>query len=224
MLDKLAIVTQLKNWTTCDIADGLSRLKHRHGGFLECLTMYSPHFQSGPTKIAGPVFTVKFAPKNDAVAPKISGHYIDQIPKDAILFISQPLPHINSVFGGLMALRAHKLGVAGVVVDGRLRDLQEHRDLGFPVFAKGAGTTAGGEVCRPSELNVPVRFNSEIQEAWIRPGDYMIADLNGVVCLPGELAEAVLDVVPRINEADRKCAEGIAQGRTVEDVFREFRG
>jgi regulator of RNase E activity RraA len=48
--------------------------------------------------------------------------------------------------------------------------------------------------------------------------------LNGVVCLPGELAEAVLDVVPRINEADRKCAEGIAQGRTVEDVFREFRG
>lgn len=32
-----------------------------------------------------------------------------------------------------MALRAHKLGVAGVVIDGRLRDLQEHRDLGFPV-------------------------------------------------------------------------------------------
>lgn len=68
------------HWQEWQIADGLSRLKHRHGGFLECLTMYSPHFQSGPTKIAGPVFTVKFAPKNDVVAPKVSGHYVCWVP------------------------------------------------------------------------------------------------------------------------------------------------
>ena len=58
---------------------------------------------------------------------------MDRVPKDAILFLSQPMPHINAVFGGLMALRAHQVGAAGAVVDGRLRDLQEHRGLGFPV-------------------------------------------------------------------------------------------
>ena len=51
----------------------------------------------------------------------------------------------------------------------------------------------------------------------------MIADLNGVVCLPGELADAALDAIPGITVADRKCADGIEQGRTVEEVFKEFR-
>ncbi|KAH0563196.1 hypothetical protein GP486_002242 [Trichoglossum hirsutum] len=202
--------------------------------------MYSPQFQSGAARIAGPAFTVKFVPKDDIIHPKPAGHYsglrallqeiahsfssqIDQVPKDSVIFISQPRPHINAVFGGLMALRAHKLGTAGVVIDGRLRDLQDHRALGLPVFARAVGTTAGGAVCRPSEVNVPIRFSSEIQEAWIRPGDFIIADLNGVVSLPKELAEPVLDIIPRIVEADRKCADSIEQGRSVEEVFKEFR-
>ncbi|KAF4535762.1 Ribonuclease e inhibitor rraa dimethylmenaquinone methyltransferase protein [Lasiodiplodia theobromae] len=219
-----SIVERLKQWTTCDVADGLSKLKHPHGGFLDGLTMYSPVFQSGPTKIVGEAFTVKFVPKSDTESPKVQGNYIDQIPRDAVVFISQPLPHVNAVYGGLMSLRAQKLGAAGVVIDGRLRDLQEHRDLGFPIFARAVGTTAGGAVCRPSAINVPVRLNSADQEAWIEPGDYIIADLNGVVRVPRDQAEAVLEAIPGIVEADEKCGEGIKQGRTVEEVFKEFRG
>lgn len=58
---------------------------------------------------------------------------IDQIPKGAVVFISQPTPHVNAVYGGLMSLRAQKLGAAGVIIDGKLRDLQEHRNLQFGV-------------------------------------------------------------------------------------------
>lgn len=58
---------------------------------------------------------------------------MDKVPRDAVVFLSQPLPHTNAVFGGLMALRAQQVGAVGTVIDGRLRDLQEHRDLGFPV-------------------------------------------------------------------------------------------
>lgn len=141
-----------------------------------------------------------------------------------MVFISQPLPHVNAVYGGLMTLRAQALGAAGVVIDGRVRDLGEHRSLNFPLFAKSVGTTAGGEVCRPSEISVPVRLNSESQDTWITPGDYIIGDLNGVVCLPRQLAEQVLDAIPAIADADAKCAEGIRAGRTVQDVFKQFRG
>jgi regulator of RNase E activity RraA len=136
--------------TVSKVADGLSKLNHPAGGFLEGLTMYSPAFQAGPTKIIGRVFTVKFVPKADKDAKKMNGNYvntdgfiddlevltdlqIDQIPRGAVVFISQPPPHVNAVYGGLMSLRAQALGAAGVVIDGRLRDLQEHRDLGFPV-------------------------------------------------------------------------------------------
>lgn len=91
--------------------------------------------------------------------------------------------------------------------------------MGFLLFAKAVGTAAGGEVRRPSEVNVPVRLNSDAQEAWIQPGDYIIADLNGVVRLPEELAERLLDAIPETAEADDKCAEGIRAGGTVEEVL-----
>ncbi|PLB44935.1 RraA-like protein [Aspergillus steynii IBT 23096] len=206
------IIEQLQKWGACDVADGLSKLNHPNGGFLEGLTMYSPDFQAGETKLIGQAFTVKFVPKSDVGAPKVSGNYIDKTPPSSVVFISQPPPQVNAVYGGLMTLRAQKLGAAGVIIDGRL-------------FAKSVGTTAGGEVCRPSEVNVPVRLHSSDQpNAWVRPGDYLIADLNGVVCLPQEMAEQVLDLIPGIAAADEKCAEGIRAGRSVEEVFREFRG
>jgi regulator of RNase E activity RraA len=55
------------------------------------------------------------------------------IPNGAVVFISQPPPQVNAVYGGLMTLRAQALGAAGVVIDGRVRDLGEHRALKFPV-------------------------------------------------------------------------------------------
>ena len=60
---------------------------------------------------------------------------MDAVPKDAVVFVSQPTPHINAVFGGLMALRARQINATGAVVDGNLRDLEEHRHLRFPVWA-----------------------------------------------------------------------------------------
>lgn len=93
-----SIVERLKQWTTCDVclssktpnsslrlmqsqvADGLSKLKHPHGGFLDGLTMYSPVFQSGPTKIVGEAFTVKFVPKSDTESPKVQGNYVSPAP------------------------------------------------------------------------------------------------------------------------------------------------
>ncbi|KAI4593038.1 hypothetical protein KJ359_010124 [Pestalotiopsis sp. 9143b] len=219
-----SILQRLQKWSSCDVADGLSKLGHVHGGFLEGLTMYSPHFQNGPTRIVGQAMTVKFAPKSDKDAPKLQGHYIDQIPAGTVVFISQPAPYINACYGGLMSLRAKYLNAAGVIIDGRLRDLQEHQDIEFPVFARGVGTTAGGAVCFPSELNVPVSLQSSIQEATISPGDYIVADQDGVVCLPADLAEQVLDAIPAIASADEKCAEAIKGGMSVQEAFAKYRG
>lgn len=86
------------------------------------------------------------------------------------------------------------------------------------------GTTAGGAVCCPTATQVACRFNSIHQEAVITPGDFLVADVDGVVLVPGSLVEKVLDVVPAIVEADEKCAVAIKQGMTVQQAFKEFRG
>lgn len=58
------------------VADGLSKIKHPHGGYLEGLVMYSPKFQEGETKIIGQAFTVKFVSKSDKDAPSLPGNYV----------------------------------------------------------------------------------------------------------------------------------------------------
>jgi regulator of RNase E activity RraA len=94
------------------------------------------------------------------------------------------------------------------------------------IFAKGIGTTAGGEVCRPSEVNVPVQLHSNIQteSTTVNPGDYTVADLDGVVCIPKNLLDKVLEFVPSIVENDSKCAEAIGEGMSIEEAFKRYRG
>ncbi|CAM1511176.1 Fc.00g086890.m01.CDS01 [Cosmosporella sp. VM-42] len=205
------------------ISDGLLKLGFPEGGFLEGLQMYSPDFQGSKTRVVGPAFTVKFAPKSDSTASKVVGNYIDRVTEDAVIFISQPLPHVTACFGGLMSLRAKHLGAKGVIIDGSVRDLQEHRDAGFPVFARGQSTSAANLVCFASELNIPVTVQSAVQEVTVNPNDYIIADLDGVVCLPAALVEQVLEKVAVIADANDKCAEAIRGGMTVEEAFAKYR-
>ncbi|KAK3055242.1 hypothetical protein LTR09_003795 [Extremus antarcticus] len=218
-----AIVKGLQAYTSCDVADALIKLKVPHGGFLAGLTMWSPKRQEGPAKAIGPAYTVRYVRKNYENEPKPSGHYIDSVPAGTVVFISAPPRMINACYGGLMSTRAQYLGAVGTVIDGRLRDLQEHRDLGYPVFARDVGTTAPQEVVRVSEINAPVRLNGEDQEAIIYPGDILVADINGVVCIPQNLAEKALDLIQSQVEADEKVGADILEGRSVADAMKEHR-
>ncbi|KAH8586131.1 hypothetical protein B0O99DRAFT_656990 [Bisporella sp. PMI_857] len=165
--------------------------------------MYSPEFQAGSTKITGQAFTVKFVPKSDVDAPGIKGNYVQWC------FILQPPPNVNAVHGGLM-----------LVIDGRLRDLKEHQDPGFPVISLTL-TRRGG--CRPLQINVPIQV---IQQAVtpVNPGDFITADIDGMACCPRELVQRVLEVIPTIFAADRKFMEAIKAGMSIEDAFAKFRG
>jgi len=92
------------------------------------------------------------------------------------------------------------------------------------VFARAVGTSAAAEVCFPSQINVPVRLNSDRQEAWIRPGDYLFGDLNGVVCIPREAAERCLEILPGIVDLDNKCAVDLKNGASFAEVLKWHKG
>ncbi|KAK4556053.1 hypothetical protein LTR86_006749 [Recurvomyces mirabilis] len=222
------IVEGLSAYTTCDVADALSKLKVANGGFLAGLTMYyvvrwSPRRQEGTTKIVGPAHTVKYVRKNYESEPTPPGHYLDNVPSGSIVFISAPARAINACYGGLMSTQAQYSGVVGTVIDGRLRDLQEHRAMEFPVFARDVGTTAPAEAMRVAAINEPVRLNSEDQDATINPGDILVGDINGVVVIPRSMAEKVLELIPSQVEADEKVAADIRKGRPVQEAQKEHR-
>ncbi|PNS19600.1 hypothetical protein CAC42_7444 [Sphaceloma murrayae] len=217
------VIKAISGFTTCDAADALQKLKVPHGGFLSGLTMWSPERQSGPTKIIGPAYTVKYVRKNYENEPKPSGHYIDQVPSGSVVFISAPPRIVNAVYGGLMTTRAQYSGAVGTIVDGRIRDLQEHRDLNYPVFAREVGTSAPAEVVRVSETNVPLRLQSSDQDATINPGDILIADLNGVVCIPQQYAGKIVELMESQAAADEKVAADIKAGKTFAEASKAHR-
>jgi regulator of RNase E activity RraA len=95
--------------------------------------MFSPHQQAGETKLFGPAYTVQMVDAADTASPKPSQHFVDGVGKDEVVFISQPQGFYSACWGGLMSTRAKYLGAQGVVVDGNFRDLNEHREMGFPV-------------------------------------------------------------------------------------------
>ncbi|KAI1140974.1 RraA-like protein [Hypoxylon sp. FL0543] len=217
-----AIIRELQKYTTCDVSDALCKLKYRNGGFLSGLTMWSPQRQDGPTKIIGPAYTVKYVPLDDP-APKHPSHYIDAVPKGAVIFVSCPPKTPNAVYGGLMSTRAQVSGAVGSVIDGRFRDLQEQRQLNYPVFARDVGTAPPAELLKVAAVNVPVKLQTDEQAMEIRPGDYLIADLNGVVVLPVELAEQALPLMRKQVEADDKMAVEIRKGMTFTEASKTFR-
>ncbi|QGI71104.1 hypothetical protein CEK26_003441 [Fusarium fujikuroi] len=217
----LSLAEKLRSYSTCDVSDALLKVGVPHGGFLPNLSMRSPLRQEGDRKLIGPAYTVKFVRNTQTNAPKLKEHYIDTIPKDHVVFISAPHGIFNAVYGGLMSTRAKYSGAVGTVVDGTFRDLQDHRKLGYPVFARNVGTPSFYEIARPSEINVPVMLQDPALDVTINPGDIIFGDLNGVVCVPQNALSKIVEILPAQVEADDNMARDIAQGKTFTAAKKE---
>jgi 4-hydroxy-4-methyl-2-oxoglutarate aldolase len=109
-----------------------------------------------------------------------------------------------------------------MIVDGAGRDVDELRDIGWPVWtraitARGTHTMFSG---RKEELsiNVPVACGGVV----VRPGDFVVADEIGVAVVPLDRAEEILGLAREQAEREQRTREWVAQGKTVEDLLREF--
>lgn len=123
-----------------------------------------------------------------------------------------------------MSTRAQKLGAAGVVIDGRCRDTEEHIALNIGLFARGTSILGSNTFTRSSELNVPVEYeNVEVDgKVTINPGDYILGDCDGVVVIqPGVVEECLRLCEERygIDEKTKECLEnGDEMGPTIKKL------
>ena len=119
-----------------------------------------------------------------------------------------------------MSTCAQKLGAAGVVIDGRFRDIAEHRELGMGLFARGVSILGSNTFTRSSELNVPVPYeNLEVGgQVMVRPGDYIMGDADGVEVVPEYKVEECVHLCQERYDIDetRRCLErGEPMGPTI---------
>lgn len=151
----------------------------------------------------------------------VSGPYADFTQSGTVVVISQPPDQACAVMGGIMAERMKVLGVEGIVVDGRVRDLGALAETGLPIWSKGTSIIGAGAETKFQAREVPVRVGKTIVE----PGDIIMIDPfeKGVVAIPQGKIDEVLQLLPKLVEADDKVVSDVKKGRSVDEAFKEHR-
>jgi regulator of RNase E activity RraA len=203
------IVERLLKLDTCAVSDGMDRL-----GLIGATYGVRPMWLC--PKIVGRAVTMKIKPVGlDKPKQHLGTLPINSAqPGDVIVVDNGGRPD-TSCWGGLLALAAKTKGISGVVIDGACRDIDESRDLGFPVYARGAvPMTARGRIMQES-------YNQEIEFAGVQvhPGDLVIADGSGVVIIPRSKEEEVVREAEAVAATESRMAEGIRQGKSVLEVL-----
>ena len=121
-------------------------------------------------------------------------------------------------WGGVLSTGAKYKGVSGVVIDGACRDLDDCVELNFPVYARGTVVaTARGRV-QEEATNVMVQFGG----VQVRPGDIVMGDKSGVVVVPAEWVDQVLDKAEQLFRKEEGMVAQIRAGKTMIEVDEAF--
>ncbi len=171
-------------------------------------------------RICGPAATVLEAATDEAVPPQHALDLIDEAPRGSVIVISIEGGEPNvAVWGGLMTAGAVANQHAGAVLDGGVRDLTEiRRDYGFPVYARDVSPATTVGRYRTVASQVPVCVGGVI----VHPGDIIVGDVDGVVVVPKDSAEAVLAMAREIDARELEQAKLIMEERSLRKGLAKY--
>jgi regulator of RNase E activity RraA len=168
-------------------------------------------------RISGRVITVKM--EKDDGRPPAARHLgttaIEAAQPGDVIVMEQRTGIDAACWGGNLSLGAKLRGVAGVIVDGPARDIDEARDYDFPVFARSATSrTARGRIVEAA-TNIPIAVGG----VTVEPGDYVVADGSAVVFIRHTEIERLLDAAEAIAARERAMVAALQSGTPISQVM-----
>ena len=196
-----ALVDALSQIAVANISDAMANLSTMDSGIQALLT---------GSRICGPACTAvtptgDFLPVLKALRAAERG--------DVLVVDNQGNPD-TALWGEITSTEAKLKGLAGLVLDGLVRDIAEIRELGFPVFARGTTPRVAGRGSL-GEVNVTVRCGGTV----VHPGDIIVGDSDGVVVVPLRKAEAVLSRAQSIVEHEKVLRSRVASGVSQVEIY-----
>jgi regulator of RNase E activity RraA len=174
------------------------------------------------SRIAGPALTVRNVEQRDnafkgarervSKMAEIEAHNLCE-PGDVLVI--EGVVGISNM-GGLSAAIAKRQGQAGAVVDGGIRDVEQSRSMGFPVWTRGVSSITGKWRLETIAVNAVVR----VCGVQVRPGDLVVADEGAVCFVPRESVDAVLKRAREIAEGEARRYADIEAGVPVPELAR----
>ncbi len=161
---------------------------------------------AGPARMAGTATTVIAV--GDHLAPLVA---VTSAAPGSVLVIASG--GTRAVLGGLFATEAARRGLAGIVVDGFVRDLRDLRDSGVPVWARGTYPASGTAVTAPDPPGAVVCGGVRVAD-----GDLVLADDDGLLAAPVPRLSAVVDTAEAIEAAEARMLAAMAEGHGLEEL------
>lgn len=211
LMEDKTLLEQYEELDTCTVSDALDALGITPG-------FGGIHALWGHPKIVGYASTVELEP----YTPGPSGAHMgaeavaQSGPEDVIVVANST---DSSSWGGLLSLGASIRKVRGTVADGFCRDIDEARELEFPVYGRGALPRTGRGRAQQKSVGQPVTFNGVAVE----PGDVVVADGSGIAFVPRARAEEVLKTAHSIAARERAIADDLRKGISLPEAMRDAR-
>lgn len=192
-------------------ASVISDSQHRYGGATGLRPVAGlAHGQ----RIAGPALTVKTRPGDNLVVHRA----LREIEPGQILVVDAGGAIDRSILGEIMVFQAKAQGIAGIIIDGAIRDQEGLDDMGMPTFAVGV-THVGPYKSGPGTIHGPVQVGGTVVE----DGDAVVADADGIVFVSKSNAAEVVEIAEQreANEQDmiEKAKRGEMDSSWVDDAL-----
>ncbi len=203
---------RLEKMATTNLADAMDKVGIR-GAVIGIKPMYNC------PKILGRAVTIKVTAAG-MLKPKahLGVRAIDAAQSGDVIIIDNRGDLNNNCWGEILSMGAKMKGVSGVVIDGAGRDIDACMEFEFPVYARGTvPITARGRIMEES-VNEVVR----IGEVQVRPGDIVMADINGVAIIQIEKLDEVLEAAEMILEKETAMVEDLRKGIPILEVDQKY--
>lgn len=157
--------------------------------------------------LAGPAFTVKTRPGDNLMVHKA----LDIASPGDVIVVDAGGDLTNSIIGEIMVSHAINRKLGGIVINGSIRDSDALRTLNFPVFAAGV-THRGPYKSGPGEIGRAIAFDGMV----IEPGDLIIGDGDGLLCIPFDQVEEVYQAAAAKKKAEDKTLAELKAGGSMD--------
>jgi len=204
------VLARLSRVDACAVSDALDKLGLKG-------VVIGIHRFSTDRRISGRVLTVKLdrAEGRPPTTRHLCTAAIEAASPGNVIVVEQRTGLDAASWGGNLSIGAKMRGVAGVIIDGPARDIDESRQLDFPVFAKDhTARTARGRIVEVA-TNEPVT----VGDVLVSHGDYVVADGSGVAFISPHDILRVLDAAESIVEREKAMAEALHQGKPISQVM-----
>lgn len=163
------------------------------------------------SRLAGPALTVDARPGDNLVL-----HYavLQAKPGDVLVVDAKAFMEAGP-WGDVLTVLAMKKGIAGLVVNGCVRDANTIIDLGFPVFCRGLSIKGTGKH-QPGKVNVPI----VIGDVLIHPGDIIVGDRDGLAVVARSEVETTIASSMAREEKEQKMRQAIENGASTVELMQ----